>query len=1247
QETADANLSAERLLRLGYPFDTLGGAWQTFNSDDFTTTDLFTLRQTFWQRFDLRVERFGYREESQGGSVRLPQITTYRALLQNYYKVCDRTIDRIAATFPQLFQLFSPFASSFSPDSLTEFSDLGPQLRDHLNGIWQPSDLSNSTDPDPLDSTEPQYALQYFYDYLSQLVAAYQELIDAAFELMDDCHPDTRRFPKFLMLGLLSDHPDALGLPPSPYRNHFTQPPIYNGNNQRVKQVRHLYERLRQLCQPDAFFFLPFFDTPLKITPSRDRSVPLSQQAIPYYLNYPNLYRYWNYDAYRKGISDRLPAYFHPRNTGTSNQPTIDATDDLLHRLDGTNFYRIEGHIGESNTNALREIQNYQQRYNLAFDVIALKLAPTTETGDLNLSGYFDDLNADFGRIKDRFLKLWDRNEDEWSENPVLNTLRQGFFAQAELQTLTDDQISNPVLRLAKDPENYQFLPQADEDGDITEERYRVAVIDPLSGSLREVVALYDPQYPNEEIISFPEQSPEELAEAKQQFAREIAAILSADKLTFSLDFQQARNRFLFQLRFTTETERGPAPISFRALQTFTVTFDSSDRPILSQSAFRDFETLYSLLRDVPESANLPFSIGNRNAADCLNYFEIKGLIESYQQRIERLKDLHLFHKFAEQHPGMEHLGGVPNGGTFVLVYVDADALTNVTPSPNSGSSRLLVDPSPSPTSPSLGSPIRIDPNLEFEFNPDTGSEFRSDRLSSDSSSTLRGPGSTLRGQPITAFLAEETSASLQERFLALLQNVTFPANSFVLETLGQLLLNRPDIVVADFCLPYRCGSDNPSVNYVLAAPRPVVLLEKSAFCTDDTTRYEFLLDPEGGMLRGEGSFEENGRYYFQPSRYVEQVGVSEASGQMLTFTYVVDNRSDTFTVVLYPPPTGVLPLPQRLCNDTNSIGLQLQEADPTIEIIGITVINERLGTEEPLSVPFRFNPSQYAQNNTLEDLVVVTRLRDRRTNCTNTISQTLTIYQTPEAGFDMNLSTVQQGTVQVRVFNITPQDNQEDFDFRWTIPLREDRDNRDDFAIEYKVEELLSNNPEISLTVTNRESEEPACATTFSRSIVGVLGVSLAVNNDPFGPAITESETFERSQFSPNGRYSIQAFTVPEVVGSVQFSYQNSNGDQQERIENDPPYSFLPWEPTLGVHRFRIQAFAGSEGKLPVGGSVDIIIRIIRDNDDSGNPRLPDGGFVIPDRPPLPPIGGIVNPGRDILRSGRRRTASEDDPNP
>lgn len=57
------------------------------------------------------------------------------------------------------------------------------------------------------------------------------------------------------------------------------------------------------------------------------------------------------------------------------------------------------------------------------------------------------------------------------------------------------------------------------------------------------------------------------------------------------------------------------------------------------------------------------------------DFEEIDKCYKDFTERWERAKNKHLFHHFALDHPGMQHRGGVPMGGTFVLAYVDNSQL--------------------------------------------------------------------------------------------------------------------------------------------------------------------------------------------------------------------------------------------------------------------------------------------------------------------------------------------------------------------------------------------------------------------------------------------------------------------------------------------------------------------------------------------------------------------------------------------
>ncbi|MEM7660456.1 MAG: hypothetical protein AAF399_30415, partial [Bacteroidota bacterium] len=242
---------------------------------------------------------------------------------------------------------------------------------------------------------------------------------------------------------------------------------------------------------------------------------------------------------------------------------------------------------------------------------------------------------------------------------------------------------------------------------------------------------------------------------------------------------------------------------------------------IASLAQIGEFETLYRLL--VAEE-------GGKLVASQINFYGFMTLARSYRERFEAVLDQHCFHKFAALHPGMEHLAGVPKGGTLVLVYTDAATLLEAYDQENLGvpASKVLI---------------------------------------------TQEPLSDLRDQLV---------------FPQELPNVSAAAT-----TVGQQRSGQTDILIADFALPYRTSSDGINVAYVMARPRPIVLLDQLVFCEGDESVYSFILDPAGGTVSGPGvGTDANGQPAFIPA---------DVADGLITFTYVVDGTADTLTVRVKP----------------------------------------------------------------------------------------------------------------------------------------------------------------------------------------------------------------------------------------------------------------------------------------------------------------------------------------------------------
>ena len=320
--------------------------------------------QSWYEVPDCTIKRLGYQSMKDSGNEKekldLSAINSFDSFKKAYENICNPAIlsdENITTTsipeaFSEISKMFGPFSGRWKPDE-HDFENLQDYLNNKLGEIWN----RRATFP---------YGIQYFYDYLVDLIAAYHELKDLLFDLMADCLPDLRRFPNYLLLGeVLLTEPKTCE-PPSLYRHHLTQPPIYNDNAQRFQEAHHLYKRLLLMSQNFELPSNPQVD--IKVTPSRSRLVPLGEQAIPYYYNYPALLPYWNYDACRKGRHEILPAYASDHS-------------HLCDRLDWSDFFRIEGHVGKSVKEAMKNIDKYRQEFNLAFDLIAVRLSQGASLG--------------------------------------------------------------------------------------------------------------------------------------------------------------------------------------------------------------------------------------------------------------------------------------------------------------------------------------------------------------------------------------------------------------------------------------------------------------------------------------------------------------------------------------------------------------------------------------------------------------------------------------------------------------------------------------------------------------------------------------------------------------------------------------------------------------------------------------------------------------------------------------------------
>lgn len=203
---------------------------------------------------------------------------------------------------------------------------------------------------------------QYRYDALKDLVATYNEIKDLLLHLKAECNPSIHSFPKHLMLGPVGASLE-LG-ENTEYRHDFYKSPILSEEDENYARVVLLAERFVKEIEN----FRTFIGT-VKITPSK-KDTDLGEKAVPFYYNVTDeLLETWNYEKSENDKEDHNLSY-HKGNLADDDF----VQNPLNYTLDDNNFFRIEGHLGQSYKIAYENINAIKTKYGLPFDIKTLML---------------------------------------------------------------------------------------------------------------------------------------------------------------------------------------------------------------------------------------------------------------------------------------------------------------------------------------------------------------------------------------------------------------------------------------------------------------------------------------------------------------------------------------------------------------------------------------------------------------------------------------------------------------------------------------------------------------------------------------------------------------------------------------------------------------------------------------------------------------------------------------------------------
>lgn len=730
----------------------------------------------------------------------------------------------------------------------------------------------------------PTGSVQYVYDWLRDLYRAYAEFTSAAFDLTAACGPERPAFPRHLVLG---EAPPADGCRPSEWRQEFLPSPILVGGEGARARVRGLFARIvfmiRSFSVPD-----PAKSGAIRVTPSRDGDAPLGDRAIPFYYSGKDaeaLRECWSFDLRRRCRVGTVPAYeinedaagecrkedaFFTRglkeeglftedvlsffgDTGRAKMPGASRKAPERHPLlsdcEGSTFFRVEGHLGQSFRTAYAELSDMVSCFNLPFQVTGVKLGAGHGNIDLDITGdcRFEDLEAIYlshrsdlfcvlDRAADFFLKLkYDQPEPltEPSERPKVTArvLTENGEPMAGAAWKVMDAAKRSTRQSGRTRKDGRLEILGLEEGglyvlDLAAVGYQgrsikftfptgkaLVLKDIPLRSERKDYAWFETGKAKVEVKANSKAMAMAMAEAEAETAVEAeaeaegkkvkavageggAAVKNTANVKSLADYGEGSIGYIvaemetggkrqetlayvenFLYKYYPEFEDAtvkvvldqiyyPMQLSVairEAKETMPPAEEGSALGAFNEPGFT--EAYAGLLRIIksyrgqlanflaaPEKSpyaakTLQEILGRLDDLEAYCIDKFREFLRAYRERREALQKLHLFSVYACKHPGLEHLGGVPRGGTFVLVY------------------------------------------------------------------------------------GEDSQ------------------------------------VVFDFALPYLCCSDSPPVTLCLGAP-VVFKLPKETFCTGEDHEYLFIVSPPGGVVTGAGVRRDarTGDHYFRPT---------------------------------------------------------------------------------------------------------------------------------------------------------------------------------------------------------------------------------------------------------------------------------------------------------------------------------------------------------------------------------------------
>ncbi|EDP95967.1 hypothetical protein U8527_13755 [Kordia algicida OT-1] len=524
---------------------------------------------------------------------------------------------------------------------------------------------------DTIFTVGQQNYIQYKYDLLKDLVDTYREIRELILHTKFECVANIKAFPKHLLLGTLDENLRM-------HRRHSFYPsPTVSQNDKNLLAIRALcirfYNQLKEYKIPN-----PKTAT-IKATPSKSYEYKLSERSIPYYYQTRNaLVSNWN----PVSIQQRKPKNqlgYHVLKL--KNIPCVQEPLKFSH-LD-KDFYRIEGHLGKDYRTALKRIRTLKKQYNLAFDVKAVSIGFPVKKVSIE-----DDKcdTKDYSIL----LNTWEQEFCCTAESAI------EFFENYQYKNLGDNGTSTtkfPLLTAQLSGQTFELFNKSATTGKINLEKTSEKTIN-VNSSTQNPKNDSQAQYQNS--ISYA------IDQAYSYAGTQNVSAVYLSNIALQIIDQLSNGDDVVPDDYFFYTESAVKIIA--SLREIKRLFIKSLDEIYNTEKWKALNDAIELLCSNVDQVLFKISKAGENSSfgsnthDKMYEYYIYDLSKlcCLKERFSWLKTqiddirysiynkLILSHLIAK-HPGLEHMGGVPKGGTFLMVYIgsveeDLDGTTVLKP---------------------------------------------------------------------------------------------------------------------------------------------------------------------------------------------------------------------------------------------------------------------------------------------------------------------------------------------------------------------------------------------------------------------------------------------------------------------------------------------------------------------------------------------------------------------------------------